>query len=124
MTPTLLALSRAFGAIPGAPTAKHSNHSLYSGEGLTYFRDGAGIRWVDAAGPDLDDYEWLLDLTDAATGGVMLDRFARVGGFGVAFDPSVAVGRWLAGDWFDLVHEGATLAEAVARAAVALGRAS
>lgn len=130
MTPTLLALSHAYLALPGAPvaTSRDDCHEVLTPRGDVAYRDASGLLWV--ADPehmptsDPHDLGLVLDFRDAATGGVMLERMplfpnvlrhARtweysVAPFGVATDPTGP-------EW------SATLAEAVARAAVALGRA-
>lgn len=63
---------------------------------------------------------WLPDLTDAATGGVLLGRLSALGLTVSTYDDRTGYGVMLAGR-YDIF--GATLAEAVARVAVAVGRA-
>lgn len=122
MTPDLLALSRAYLALPGAPVPI-SRDTPHHGWRDGIYRDDSGCRWRliqsrDADTGKWDDGWWVLDLTDAATGGVMLSLLP------------VGDHERLTPGW--LVHAGAgsapspgaTLAEAAARAAVALGRAS
>lgn len=109
MTPALLALSRAYLALPGAPTPKS----------VRFARNVDGMFWVlvpDESGR----LGWVIDLTDAATGGVMLARLGDAVGI-------VEIGPDRIGLRYDsdcpTLGEGATLAEAVARVAVAVGRA-
>ena len=124
MTPALLALSRAYLALPGAPVYSTSDGGwiFHTGErhafrsattGLLWFRDPdepASIRPRDAW--------YVLDLTDAATGGVMLSLLPS------GNDPERLTAGWLVHTGYGSPPSpGATLAEAVARAAVALGRA-
>ena len=74
MTPDTLALARAIGTLPGAPTFD-GNHLAYSrsmvvGGDLGY-RTRNGIGWVQ----DPEDFaRYVLDLEDAGTGGVLLAR--------------------------------------------------
>jgi hypothetical protein len=119
MTPDLLALSRAYMALPGAPEVRGAG-GMYVSAAVTYFRDSEGILWADAAGPDAYRYDWLPSLTDDATGGALLGMLptSRTVDMDHGFVSIVVfTGAGRAGG------SGATLAEAVARVAVALGRA-
>jgi hypothetical protein len=116
MTPDLLTLARAYMALPGAPVRDMSADELaVDGYRAPWRqRDGAGILWAPDNGGSLPD------LTDDATGGVLLGMLpaSRT----VEMDPDIVsvvvfTGAGHAGG------KGATLAEAVARVAVALGRA-
>lgn len=75
MTPDQIDLSRAAMALPGAP--KPPKLPPYSRPievhmGASTRRDSAGILWVDVAAKDSANYDWLPDITDAATGGVLV----------------------------------------------------
>lgn len=119
MTPDLTTLARAYMALPVAPKMAEVLIAYSTGRDL-YRRDSDGVLWVDAAVLAAPDYEWLPDLTDRANGGVMLALL----GPGWLVYQRVHDGRWEVGRP-DGEHrqEGATLAEAVARVAVAVGRA-
>lgn len=103
MTPDTIALARAIGKLPGAPTLDVP-FVLSVRDRETYFRDDEGIRWIDVAEPG-PDYEFVLDLEDAATGGAMLWRHlqhivANIQLFSgrvcvVSHDPDVAIGPTL-----------------------------
>lgn len=124
MTSDLIALSRAYLALPGAPVRDMAAFEMSCPpvNGQPRFRDYAGLLWR----PDSDpESPWLLDLTDEATGGVVAAAWAEAGG-------SVWIGPksdgWCArppgaSSLSEPTGRGSTLAEAVARAAVALGRA-
>lgn len=116
MTPDLLTLARAYMALPGAPVRDMSADELaVDGYRAPWRqRDGAGILWAPDNGGSLPD------LRDDATGGVLLGMLGR----GWLAYQREHDGRWEMGRP-DGEHrqEGATLAEAVARVAVALGRA-
>ena len=76
MTLEEIALSRAAMALPGAP--KPPKLPPYSRPievhmGASTRRDGAGILWVDVAAKDSANYDWLPDVEDAATGGVLVE---------------------------------------------------
>ena len=73
MTPDTIALARAIGKLPGAPTPDIPDR-LSTWLGVTYFRDDAGLRWIDLSDRSAPHYEFVLDLEDAATGGVLLAR--------------------------------------------------
>lgn len=120
MIPALLELSRAYLALPGAPRPLHIEAAYHRSEdGIRWIRLGEGRVGEDGLWTEAGR-EWLLDLTDPATGGAMLHRLGREvttytdehGGILVAAGPTMSAVM------------GATLAEAVARAAIALGRAS
>lgn len=73
MTPELIELARAAMALPGFPVFPYANHpsgcSVLSDRTITT-RDYRGIRWIGYE--YLDGYQWLPDLTDPATGGVLV----------------------------------------------------
>lgn len=129
MSPDLLALARAYVALPGAPTMTEALLS-YGVGAKCYRRDSAGVLWVDGALENAIDYEWLPDLTDDATGGVMLGMLGMLGGVSLDIrtgnvDCTRAVwGYWLDGEHWRVIQPCATLAEACARVAVPLGRAA
>ncbi len=113
MTPAQITLARQYMALPG----HHATLSTY-GFAHTWGRDDDGARWV----LDLETNAWLPDFTDDATGGVMLARLpgrpsVLMRGDTVHIEAEKPSGFLIDGE------SGATLAEAVARAAVALGRA-
>lgn len=127
MNPTLLSLSRAYMALPGAPVRDMIADELAvngTPDGYPRFRDRAGLLWC----PDIEadrPAPWVLDLTDAATGGVLAGAWVAEGG-------SVWIGPksdgWRArppgaSSLSPPTGRGATLAEAVAHAWLALGRA-
>lgn len=127
MSPELLALSRAYLALPVAPVRDMIADELpvrYDPNGRGPLRDLAGLLWCPDTGAD-EPAPWVLDLTDAATGGVMGAAWATAGG-SVWIGPKTDGWRARA-PGASILDEpsgrGATLAEAVARAAVALGRA-
>jgi hypothetical protein len=121
MNSDLLALARAYMALPGAPKMDmYPSHGIHVHGGVSCLRDDTGARWIDAAGPDCDEYEWLLDLTDDATGGVMLARLPGIRTVDAHLQ-TIRVGTRIGATGSRA--GGATLAEAVARVAVALGRA-
>lgn len=75
MTTTTIALSRQIATLPAAPTCdRRPDEPVTSRGGAIYYRDAAGMLWIDAAPGGEDDVDWLLDLSDAATGGAMLAR--------------------------------------------------
>lgn len=117
MTPELTALARAYMALPGAPTRDLDGWTLARG----VFRGAAtGILWRDASKDDAPYNEWLPDLTDRANGGVLLALLAP--GW-LAYQREHDF-RWeVSRPDGEHRQEGATLAEAVARVAVAVGRA-
>lgn len=130
MNPALLALSRAYMALPGAPKQDHPGHVTATGQRLPdgRWRTPDGYLWVW----DDETTQMVLDLTDAATGGVMLDRLGSAAWRVSRRHPAGNAPPWCADLYFsDRPHVAgvspsvycATLAEAVARAAVALGRA-
>jgi hypothetical protein len=112
MTPDLVALSHAYLSLPGAFVHRVTDDGWRINRAS--FRRQDGTLWVFVDGA------WTLDLTDAATGGVMLARLGDAVGI-------VEIGPDRIGLRYDsdcpTLGEGATLAEAVARAAVAVGRA-
>lgn len=123
MNPELLALARAYMALPGAPGMAGGSLSYVMG-GRYQHRTFDGMLWEYVAHPAGMFGEWLPDLTNAATGGVMLDLLPF----------HVIPTRRDRPRVYGLVYVGlderrhttglrATLAEAVARVAVALGRA-
>lgn len=74
MTPELIELARAAMALPGAPEWRRWNGNTAErrpdGE-LIGFRVNGGIRWYrDGDGEHEEDFVW--DLTDPATGGVLV----------------------------------------------------
>ena len=118
MTPALVALARAYLALPGAPTPRS----------VRFARDVDGMMWVlvpDESGR----LGWVIDLTAPAAGGVMLGLLPVAVKVVTRTEPRSFRLMWLAEDgeglgprqhttpWLD------TLAEAVARVAVAVGRA-
>ena len=114
MTPGLLALARAYASLPGAPKMDPDHDGWTLARGL--FRAApTGILW--RRGGD----GWLPDLTDAATGGVMLDLLAEGGHTVCTFDSRPNRYAAMLNGHYEVY--GATLAEAVARVAVAVGRA-
>ena len=74
MTPDTLALARAIGTLPGAPTWKYDSVNVVidydRADGSTGRRSANGLGWVR----DPDDGRYVLDLEDAGTGGVLLAR--------------------------------------------------
>lgn len=75
MTSALLALSRQLVALPGFPPRDMIADELVCGEaveGWPGFRDKAGILWRPDTEADRPA-PWLPDLTDPATGGVLLN---------------------------------------------------
>lgn len=121
MTPALLALSRAYMALPGAPRQDHPGYVTATGQKQPdgRWRTPDGYLWVW----DDETTQMVLDLTDAATGGVMLDRLRPVMEPVIDCDPRTGYALRRMGERFTPGSGRATLAEAVARAAVALGRA-
>ena len=124
MNPALFALSRAYMALPGAPepTIDRTRCDTRENDGL---RDTNGIRWTRDS--DRGAYN-LPDLTDAATGGVLVARFPgelKVEQLALpGSDHALYVGSWrLRGKTDRTVEACEYLAEFAARAAVALGRA-
>ena len=72
MTPELIELARAAMALPGAsraPRAIDRYRKMYAGAQLVTFRGPDGIQWVRT---ESADPEWLPNLTDPATGGVLV----------------------------------------------------
>lgn len=112
MTPTLIALSRAYMALPGAPQWSNRLDFWRILDAARRYDDGT--RWLRI------EWTWTLDLTDAATGSVMLDLLAAGGQTVSTFDEPNTYWMMMGGRYEMF---GATLAEAVARVAVALGRA-
>ena len=120
MTPELTALARAYMALPGGPVRSEFAPELLveDGNGHARFRDRDGILWAT----DLADRTapWTPDLTDRANGGVL---FATIAPGWLAYQREHD-GRWeVSRPDGEHRQEGATLAEAVARVAVAVGRA-
>lgn len=131
MTPALVALSRAYTELPGAltvPAACCSDECANIG----HLCADDGTRWVfvpEAGCEDIGAGEWILDLTASAAGGVMLGLLPVAVKVVTRTEPRSFRLMWLAEDgeglgprqhttpWLD------TLAEAVARVAVAVGRA-
>jgi len=121
MTPDLVALSHAYLSLPGAFVHRVTDDGWRINRAS--FRRQDGTLWVFVDGA------WTLDLTDAATGGVMLDLLPVAVKVVTRTQPRSFRLMWLAEDgeglglrqhstpWLD------TLAEAVARVAVAVGRA-
>lgn len=80
MTYVLMALVRAAMALPDAPkvpTGLNRYQGGYVGPRVVCFRGPDGMRWLDIAGEKaggrgIADPEWVFDLTDAATGGVLV----------------------------------------------------
>ena len=118
MSPDLIALARAYMALPGAPTA-HAPMMVNVTADEVWFRDHDGIRWVDVAPPAVDESEWVPDLADRATGGVMLDIIRPVAMPILDCDPRTGYALRRMGERFTPGSGCATLAEAVARVAVA-----
>ncbi len=116
MTPDLLTLASAYTALPGAPAQDHAGAVVATGLRVPErrYRTPEGILWAW----DDETTRWLPSLDDDATGGVMLGMLPP----GWLVYRREADGRWEVsrpdGEHQD---EGATLAEAVARVAVALG---
>lgn len=135
MSPDLLALARAYMALPGAPTMTETLLS-YGVGAKCYRRDSAGVLWIDGAPENASDYEWLPDLTDDATGGVMLGMLGSAAWRVTRRHPAGDGSPWYADLYLSARKPGsvvpeefygaycATLAEACARVAVALGRAA
>lgn len=122
MTPALLVLARQYMALPGAPRRDPVAHELAieHPRSMSRLRDIAGILWT--RDPDNIIAPWLPALLDDATGGVMLARLpgqpsVLMRGDLVFIEAAGSNGFLIDGE------NGATLAEAVARVAVALGRA-
>ena len=112
MSPALTALARDYMALPGAPAWDvRADHWRILDAARRY---DDGIRWLRI------DSDWLPDLTDASTGGSILPLL----GPGWLVYQRMHDGVWEVSR-FDgaQMQEGATLAEAVARVAVAVGRA-
>ena len=113
MTPALVELARAYVATEGPLVVPAS---LLNNNDCIYSRAMDGTLWVNLANECAPEPEWLPDLRDAATGGVMLvhhgvistDRGGRKNqpSFGVFL-------KWVG--WF----YGASYGEAVAKAHVA-----
>ena len=131
MTPDQIDLSRAAMALPGAPkppALRPYSRPLEVHMGASTRRDGAGILWVDVAAKDSANYDWLPDLDDAATGGVLVAMLGvdagRISAV-VSCHKRAAGLRW----WADLtVEDGsdcrrsvATLAEAACNVAIVVG---
>jgi hypothetical protein len=115
----LIALARDYMALPGAPNMADVLFA-YHREGTFYRRDENGMLWLDAGRPDALLGDWIPDLTDASTGGSLLPLL----GPGWTVYQRVHDGVWeVSRPDGEHRQEGATLAEAVARVAVALGRA-
>ena len=119
MSPALIALARGYMALDGAPNMADVLFA-YSRGGTFYRRDENGMLWADVGDVRALIGEWLPDLTDASTGGSILPLL----GPGWLVYQRVHDGVWEVGRP-DGEHrqEGATLAEAVARVALAVGRA-
>jgi hypothetical protein len=118
MSPALLTLARAYMALPGAPKQEHAGAVVATGLRMPErrYRTPEGILWTW----DDETTQWLPDLTDDATGGAMLRGLptSRT----IEMDPgNVTLTVFTGGG--HVTGRGATLAEAVARVAVALGRA-
>lgn len=129
MTPDQIALSRKLASLPGfamSPGMRDNDQTrvLRMVAARTYYADGVS----EDANPDEpndgwyeythngaeDDPEAIPDLTDDATGGVLLGWLAAMGECPTAF---------FHGDkWTLNGHPGSTLAEACAHALVAVGR--
>ena len=123
MTPALLTLSRAYMALQGAPVRDMIADEIGDevAGGFPRFRDRLGLLW--APDPVARLAPWGLDLTDPATGGVMLSLMAS-GMLMPVIDTGHAYCLRRLGERFDPKNNGATLAEAVARFAVnVVGRA-
>lgn len=129
MTPAQLDLARQLAALPGF----RWDVGMTDDRGVRVYRRPSGVHGVDADAIDADDQGWnmfdafegdhdtaLPDLTDDATGGVLLGWLAAMDQW-----PNI---EHIAGGW-SIAHgrtghtyPGATLAEACARALVAVGR--
>ena len=118
MTPDQIELSRRAMSLPGAPkppALRPYSRPLEVHMGASTRRDGAGILWVDVAAKDSANYDWLPDVRDPATGGVLV---AMLGAERAEVMPDSD--GYLAGlnDWIRC----ATLAEAACHVAIAVGR--
>ena len=118
MTPDTLALARAIGTLPGAPTWKYDSVNVVidydRADGSTGRRSANGLGWVR----DPDDGRYVLDLEDAGTGGVLLARAAGlVGTVEITSDT-----YYLRRDTnAPVIGDGPTLGIAVARLIIARG---
>lgn len=113
----VIVLARQLAALPGAPTPDIPDR-LTVVYRQTYFRDDAGLRWIDVADRSAPDYEFVLDLEDAATGGVMLARL------GVDHGVITTTDGWSVCNHRDpraQVYTSPTLALALARVLIARG---
>ena len=128
MRPDLLALARAYVALPGAPRLLAT-----LGDGAVWVRsDDTGVCWCW----DTHESRWLPDLTDDATGGVMLGMLGSAAWRVTRRHPAGDGSPWYADLYLSARKPGsvvpeefygaycAPLAEACARVAVALGRAA
>jgi len=119
VSPDLVALARDYMALPGAPNMADVLFA-YSRGGTFYRRDENGMLWLDVAPLDALLGDWLPDLADAATGGVMLAALAPLGLTVSTYDGPHGYGMMLGGKYDTRCR---TLGEALARVAVAVGRA-
>jgi hypothetical protein len=113
VTNALVELARAYVETKGA--LRIPAHLVNDNDGM-YCRDIHGAVWMNAVEYGAIEAEWLPDLTDAATGGVMLVHhdITNCGLMGPSNCPQYAV-------WGDATgwHYGASYGEAVAKAHVA-----
>ena len=129
MTPDQIDLSRAAMALPGAP--KPPKLPPYSRPidvhmGASTRRDGAGLLWVDVAAEDSANYDWLPDISDAATGGVLV---AMLGFEARRLRPTASMHKFNAGMRWRYADDedgislwASTLGIAACRVAIAVGR--
>jgi hypothetical protein len=111
-------LARQLAALPGAPTFE-GNHLAYRRSDITGgdlgYRTRNGLGWIQ----DRDDFaRYVVDLEDAATGGVMLTRL------GVDHGVITTADGWSVCNHRDpraQVYTGPTLALALARVLIARG---
>lgn len=134
MTYALMALVRAAMALPDAPkvpTGLNRYQGGYVGPRVVCFRGPDGMRWLDIAGEKaggrgIADPEWVPDLTDPATGGVlvgMLGFEARRVRVTASMHKYAAGLRWGADlESAALLVNCHTQAEAACRVAVELGK--
>lgn len=115
MTTALVALSRAYTKLPGARPHNVTDDGWRINR--TTFRREDGTLWVCVDGA------WTLDLTDPATGGVMLSAIAPVVMPVIDCDPRTGFALRAFGQRFAPGSGRPTLAEAIAHFAVAMGRA-
>lgn len=119
MTPELTALARAYMALPGAPEWDLNADGWDLSDGRFRQAD-TGVLWLRLGRGRCSPGEWLPDLTDRANGGALLTLLAP----GWLAYQREHDGRWeVSRPDGEHRQEGATLAEAVARVAVAVGRA-